>query len=374
MKRTLSIFKNIALVVTVLSMIGMVAAAVSQYIDPFEHWLFAIAGLGFLPMLLLNFFFLTFWVIVRLRYAWIPLIGLLTAVPGIMHVVAFDVFNARSHAQAHDLKVMSYNVRNFDLYSWSKEEETRRKMMALIGDEQPDIACFQEFYTQDKGSFNNIATLTKKVGFKYNHILITNTVEEVQHWGIATFTNHRIVGRGRLEFPMKTNNACIYTDIDVDGTVIRVFNMHLQSIYLNRKDYAYIEDFNADKLNRQSNQRIFTKLKNAYQRRAQQVNLIREAIRTSPYPVVLCGDLNDTPVSYTYRTFTSLLNDAFLERGWGIAPTYAGLIPLLRIDYVLHDDRFETEAYKTIRQAYSDHYPIVTELSFKQDSVGANPL
>ena len=368
MKRFLSLVKNAMLIATVLCMIGLVAASSSQYIDPFQHWIFAIIGLGFLPLLVVNLFLLVFWIIVRVRHAWIPLIGLVASVPGLLHVVSFDVFSARSKADTADLKVMSYNVRNFDLYNWNEEQETRRKMMALIGDEKPDIACFQEFYTRHGNTLNNVATLTKKVGFKFNHTLITNTVQDTQHWGIATFTNHPVVGEGRVRFPMETNNSCIYTDIDVRGKVVRVYNMHLQSIYLNRKDYALIEDFNADKLNKQTNQRIFSKLKTAYQRRAQQVNLIRESIRTSPYPVILCGDLNDTPVSYTYRAFSEHLNDAFLQRGWGISPTYAGLIPLLRIDYILHDAHFNTASYKTIRQAYSDHYPIVSQLSFAADT------
>lgn len=323
-------------------------------------------GLAFLPILLLNVFFFIFWIIVRIRLAWVPFIALLVALPGVMNIVSFDVFNSKSRSVKHDIKVMSYNVRNFDLYNWSQEAETRRKMMLMIGDERADIACFQEFFTQDKSVRNNVETLTKNIGYKYNHTEITTTDVELQHWGIATFSNFPIVAKGRVEFPMKTNNACIYTDLAVDGDTIRVYNMHLQSIYLSRKDYAYIEDFKSDrnKMNPLANERILTKLKNAYKRRGEQVNLIEQSIQSSPHPVLLCGDFNDTPVSYAYRVFNKTLDDCFLDKGWGISPTYNGMIPLLRIDYVLHDTCFETQSYRRLKQPYSDHYPIITELNF----------
>jgi endonuclease/exonuclease/phosphatase family metal-dependent hydrolase len=361
LKRALSFLKNAALFVTVLCVLGLVLSSLAPYVDPREHWWMGIIGLGFLPLFGLTVFLFVFWIIVRIRFAVVPLVGLLAAVPAIRQAVSFNVFNAKARSDQHDLRVMTYNVRNFDLYNWSQEGETRRKMMSLISDERPDIACFQEFYYQEKGPYANV-TLLGRTGFKHHHTVVTNTVTN-QHWGIATFSKFPIVGKGRVDFPMKTNNTCIYTDIDVRGTIVRVYNVHLQSIYLTRKDYAYIEDFNSDKnkMNREANQRILTKLRKAFERRAEQVELIDSHMRRSPYPVLLCGDFNDTPVSFTYNTFRKTLADSFAEKGWGMAPTYAGMIPLLRIDYMLHDPRFITQAYRTKRQDYSDHYPVVAE-------------
>jgi len=371
LKRFLSYLKIAALFVTVLCLAGMMAASAAQYFDPLQHWVFALLGLCFLPMLALTVFFLIFWIIVRIRLAWIPFIGLLVALPGLLHIVSFNVFKAKSHSAQHDLKLMTYNVRNFDLYNWSDESATRRKMMSMIGDERPDVACFQEFFTSDDKAFDNASILTKTIGFNYNHTEITTTVGGNQHWGIATFSNFPIVGKGRVDFPMKTNNACIYTDLNVKGTTVRLYNVHLQSIYLTRKDYAYIEDFQSDrnKMSPIANERILTKLRNAYRLRGEQVNLIEQSVEASPYPVLLCGDFNDTPVSYAYRVFNKTLNDCFLDKGWGISPTYNGMIPLLRIDYVLHDTSFQTLAYRRLTQAYSDHYPVITELNLaKQPS------
>lgn len=366
MKRTLSFLKNIALFVTALCVLGLILSSTAPYFDPRERWWMGLAGLAFLPMLGVTLFFFVFWIIVRIRFALVPLVGLIVAFPAIQNAVSFNVFKAKARSETHDLRVMTYNVRNFDLYNWHGEAETRRKMMSLITDERPDVACFQEFYFQDKGSFDNVALLSKTSGFKYHHVHVTNTVGQSQHWGIATFTKYPIVGKGEVAFPMKTNNTCIYTDIDFDGRIIRVYNLHLQSIYLTRKDYAYIEDFQSDrnKINQDANQRIIVKLRKAFQRRAEQVKLITKHIEESPYPVLVCGDFNDTPVSYTYNAFSEKLHDTFKEKGWGMAPTYAGLIPLLRIDYLFHDDRLDALAYRTNRQNYSDHYPVVAEFNF----------
>ena len=55
---------------------------------------------------------------------------------------------------------------------------------------------------------------------------------------------------------------------------------------------------------------ILRKLKRAFLKRASQVEIIQEYVRRSPYPVILCGDFNDTPVSYTMGTLTNELKDA----------------------------------------------------------------
>lgn len=358
---------------TALCVMGLILSSTAMYFDPRERWWMGLAGLAFLPMLGVTLFFLVFWIIVRIRFALVPVVGLLLAFPAIRNAVSFNVFNAKAKSESPALRVMTYNVRNFDLYNWHGESETRRKMIALITDERPDIACFQEFYYQDTGPFDNVGKVAKTSGFKHHFVHVTNTVGGTQHWGMATFSKHPIVGKGEVKFPMKTNNTCIYTDIDVNGKIIRVYNVHLQSVYLTRKDYAYIEDFQSDrnKINQYANQRIIVKLRKAYQSRAEQVTLITEHIKDSPYPVLVCGDFNDTPVSFTYHAFAKNLYDTFQEKGWGMAPTYAGMIPLLRIDYMFHDDRLNALAYRTNRQGYSDHYPVVAEYSFA-DTVAMN--
>jgi len=100
-------------------------------------------------------------------------------------------------------------------------------------------------------------------------------------------------------------------------------------------------------------------LRIAFINRGQQADIVKKHINSSPFPVILCGDLNDTPSSYAYRKITSGLTDAFVESGRGFAVTYAGeSFPSFRIDYIFHDEVFESRRFTRHKISYSDHYPI----------------
>ena len=96
--------------------------------------------------------------------------------------------------------------------------------------------------------------------------------------------------------------------------------------------------------------------------RAKQAEILTNHIASSPYPVIVCGDFNDIPVSYTYRTLSQNLNDAFEKRGFGFGTTYSGNIPALKIDYILTAKRIKIFNCTILKVPYSDHYPMVSEL------------
>ncbi len=261
---------------------------------------------------------------------------------------------------------MSYNVRNFDLYHWSKKNGTLNEILKLIKEQNPDIICFQEFYTSSKGNFQTIKMLMDQAGFKYYFFEKTYEHRMVDAWGIAIFSHYPIAGTGSIEFEKPTQNSCCYADIKLDDTTIRVFNIHLQSIYLSDKDYKYLEDISANQnLQVRPTEAIVAKLRKAFILREKQAIQTETAVKESPYPVILCGDFNDTPVSFAYHIISSNLQDAFLAGGWGIGPTYSGILKIYRIDYIFTDKQFVVNNYKTICKEYSDHFPIVATISMK---------
>ena len=105
-------------------------------------------------------------------------------------------------------------------------------------------------------------------------------------------------------------------------------------------------------------------MRTAYRKRAEQARTVRAEIEKSPYPVILCGDFNDTPSSYTYHKVAQKLEDAFVEAGNGMGKTYAGIFPSFRIDYIFHDTIFSANQFRTIKADYSDHYPVTTMLEW----------
>ena len=100
-------------------------------------------------------------------------------------------------------------------------------------------------------------------------------------------------------------------------------------------------------------------LSQGFKRRAIQAQVVKNYINRSPYPVIVAGDFNDTPVSYAYRKIRKGLNDAFVSSGYGAGFTYRGNYPPNRIDYILFGKTLLCTNFSILRVKYSDHYPII---------------
>jgi endonuclease/exonuclease/phosphatase family metal-dependent hydrolase len=112
---------------------------------------------------------------------------------------------------------------------------------------------------------------------------------------------------------------------------------------------------------------ISFRFRDALKKRAKQVEIVTNHILNSPYPVIVCGDFNDSPISYNYRQMRRNLNDAFIEAGAGVGHTYKGFFPSFRIDYILYNQEFKATSYSSPRIVFSDHYPVVATLRKETD-------
>jgi endonuclease/exonuclease/phosphatase family metal-dependent hydrolase len=162
----------------------------------------------------------------------------------------------------------------------------------------------------------------------------------------------------------------MWADLDMGSDTVRVFNVHLESLRFKHEDYSFISEFDLqfekDEKVQEGYLRIFGKLKTAFTKRAGQVDNLAGLVKWSPHPVILCGDFNDTPNSYTYQQLTSGLSDAFVASGSGFGNTYIGNLPSFRIDYILHDDHFISANYQRKQIRLSDHYPLSCQIEIRQ--------
>ena len=360
----------------ILSLIALFFSCINVYIEPTQVWQLSFIGFGFPVILIVNFLFLLLWLAKRDFFVLLPLLGII-----LTWRFVEDTFplNFKEPNVEKGIKLMSWNVKSFDLYNWSKNKETRNRMMELIRHENPDLLCMQEFYSNNQ-FFQNIEFLRDSLGYKYYHFPPGIEIDKISNapnqgsfwgnksthhqWGVATFSKYPIVYKGRIEFNNSLANDCIYTDFRIDGKQIRVYNVHFQSIYLGYEDYAVIDSLEGrQRASWKSVRNILRKIRKAFAKRSWQANALASRIRNNDNVQILCGDFNDTPVSYTYHKAGGELNDAFVEKGWGFGTTFANRFSIFRIDYTLLDPRLKINSCKTIRKELSDHYPVITTFS-----------
>jgi len=338
--------------------IGMLGAYVGTHISPNRIPYIYYLGLGYPILLTLTLVFILFWLIFKRKYIWFNLVVILI---GWNHLNDFYAFNVGDYApSANSIKVMSYNVKIFSLYDLENRVENRDKIFRFIQKENPDVICFQEFYHQE-GSSNFVTKdlLINQVELPYYQERYTHEMRGEKYFGVATFSKYPIFYQGEIAFENDPNNFCIYSDILKGRDTIRVYNAHIGSIRFQDKDYEFFGENGEGVYPKQKDgRRILGRLKFAYEKRAIQIEKITKNVENSPYKVVFCGDLNDTPVSYCYNRLENLLIDGFTESGNGIGTTYVGKIPSNRIDYIFHSEELTGTAFTTYELDYSDHKPI----------------
>ena len=353
------ILLRIFLLLNIGAAFALILAYLATHISPNTQKYLYFFGLAYPYILWVNLGFILLWLFVRKRLA---LISVLTILLGINHFFNYFSFSFSS-GEPEGLRVSSFNAHVFNMYDLEDRDAKRDSLFQLMGDLKADIYCFQEFYNQgDPTDFPTMKLLLKQIKTDFIHEGYTHQLSERRAFGVVTFSKYPIVNKGEVVFTNDAHNNCIYSDIKILNDTIRVYNAHLGSIRFQDDDYQFFNDQNGPKpehyLNKEEGQRILSRLKIAFEKRAIQAELVAEHCAQSPYPTIVCMDLNDTPVSYAYRQFNRLLKDAFTESSWGIGETYIGKMPSNRIDYIFHSETLSSSQFTTHQVNFSDHKPI----------------
>jgi endonuclease/exonuclease/phosphatase family metal-dependent hydrolase len=296
---------------------------------------------------------------------------------GYKNLAAVFAFNNSSnfHLQKDStcLRVLSWNVRGFDNNSRHAEspDSARRKMISFLKQANADILLLQELvdYKND-AIYSNFQMLHDSLGYRYFYA--SEDLKTVLYYGpyetgSGIFSKIPLLDTTRMCYDSLPLRECaISADVVFLKKRLRLMTTHLISMnlrkgHLDRTDEAF-KRYDSAFIFGSSR---FTKLTHYDSVHSSQALALRRLANASTYPLLISGDFNSTPSSFTYHTIKGNLQDAFLEKGFGIGRTYSSLSPTLRIDYVLLDERLEVVQYHCPYLYLSDHFPIITDVRWR---------
>lgn len=348
------------LVMTLLTVVVGATMAVTYfvpYVNPAEVWFFPLLGLAAPAIYVATVILALYWVI-RWRLLRAGTMLALVVI-GLFKVSLFykPEFRRSYGEESYDRRasVMTYNVRSFFGESGASNVDD---IVRLIGEYDPDIVCMQEFNARLAEKSDDFALLDEK----YESAAFGRTQAPDSLYGASLFilSKYRILRSGIVLTP----NTSVWADLLVGDDTVRVFNNHLRSTAIKAADNEYItnRDFISDTAREVKIRSIVSRLRENSILRAAQVDSIADVIADARARCIVCGDFNDTPMSYVYRTMAGGLNDAFSKSGSGYSHTFRGFFNTLRIDYVLCSDSFDPVSYEVPQVEYSDHLPVVVRL------------
>lgn len=323
------------------------------YITPYvavEKW-------GWLSLLALTYPFIMFanglfamgWIFFRSRYAAFSIVAILIGLPNhLAYVKLFSVPDREANCE-ESIHLMTYNMRGLSMVTVKKGAGIEGKIDSVYNalhdlEEFPDILCLQEAASGD--------LIAKRFGM--NHSL---RAPKSSLWILSRYP---IMKHGDLDGE-ETSPSCMWADIKTPQGMLRVYNMHLVSNRVTNTAAELIEEMDLKDENTWHNIRfIVSRYKQTTKLRSIEAKTIRTHLSKSPYPSVIAGDGNDTPLSHTYHLLSDGLKDSFKDRGSGLSTTYDSSLPLLRIDYMLGTTSIFFKNHNTHHLRHSDHYPVST--------------
>jgi len=352
LKRKRTFGAVIASLLAIVAAAALLIAYLSPYLDPTRHPVVLFLGLYFVPVVLLNLFFLLLGIFKYHRMLLIPVIAL---IPTLLLADRFIKFGRDEVVpEGSGVEVVTYNLGRYNAGSRQvTSNESVSGIRQFLAEQDADIVCLQEFAVKDTAA---LAPYLPSYPYRARHLFKGN-----RYFGNITLSKYPIRHVESLTFP-QSRNLSLITDIDVQGRILRVYNCHLESFSISfpavlkrlfRKDHFTDEVM-----------QVHGRVREATERRTAQVAALLESEAASPYPNLVCGDFNDTPLSYAYHQLIRTKKDSFVEAGKGFGSSYALFWPMIRIDYILFPQEFTAGRHETERIPWSDHYPVMTTLYF----------
>lgn len=340
--------------------LGTLLTAWLPLLSPAFCWPAGFAGILFPIFFALSLLAIVCCLLMRRRWWMVPALAVLLSFRGPM--VYFGVGGLRGDAppRPESFTVMTFNSSYMGLKAYSRDSIVSDRILALLASASPDILCMQEFYSNDRPDRRDHYLDSVRLGGNYpaQFFAVHKTQWKTWHFGTVVFSRFPIIDTARIPFNggYANNEDLLKLRLRVHNDTVTLLVAHFASYRLDGSNYK-----NGPNLS------MLARLRHSFGARSRQALILKKEIDATKGPVIVAGDLNDVPLSYTYHTVRgNRLQDAFLQRGFGIGRTFAALSPTLRIDYLLPDDHFEVEAVDIFRGKQLQHFPLMARLSFRR--------
>lgn len=344
-------------------------SSLTPFISQATFWPLSFLTLGFVFIAFSMVVITIYWFFTNKIIGFLLLIVLLFGYKNLSALYAFN-FSAFNQSKAKgDLRILDWNVRHFveNGKMYDRPYAVRRKIFAYIQQMDPDVIMMQEFMEiNSRDQYSNLK-LFDSLGYKYYYL----PGDEFQvHSGLTSIFGTAIVSKTpisdtqRFHFPSAPTESIIFGTINFNGRKVRLASMHLASLDLGAPD-NHSEFYGRVDKNFLLRKTRLEKIKFNDSIHARQAEFVRELLDKCQDPVILSGDFNSVPGSYTYHKIKDNLQDCFIKKGYGFGRTFSGLSPTLRIDYILVNRQFKVRQYTSPAMYLSDHFPLVADLSWK---------
>lgn len=303
-----------------------------------------------LPLfLVINALFFIYWLFQFKKQMILSFVLLLIGITFINKYYKFTSKN--SPPDSNDFVIMSYNVRLFNVFNWLPDENVGKDIKKFIDDNNPDILCIQEYSERANIDFR-----------VYKHRFIFMQGKKIKT-GQAIFSKYKIINQGTMEFP-ESDNLVVFADVKKGKDTLRIYNIHLQSIKIS-PDVTEIEN-DVNTINQKKSEAVFKRISEAFKKQQLQAEILVEHKKSCTYPMIICGDMNNSAFSYVYRSIKGDLIDCFEDAGKGFGETYNFKYYPARIDYIFVDNSMQVKEFQNFNNfKKSDHFPILARVSMK---------
>jgi len=338
------------------AVVALLFAHLSPHTPPNNLWFMTLFGMAYPLILIINIAFIIYWLFRAKIWLFISLVPIIY---GYSHIYKYFQFNPKNEIKTEKrIKYLDMNVKSF------MEKKSQDKLYAFfdyLKEAQPDILVFQEY------------DVIKKINNKPVTKYILETIKTPMYYSLkknnrqreqAIFSKYPIIKTGEVIFSNNRYvNGVIWADIVCFKDTLRIINVHLQS-------YGISQNIQMDKLDEkeyaiEESKNVITRIKNGTQKRVVQMQELLALIKETPYKIILSGDFNDPPMSYSYHQMSNVLKDAFMESGNGLGGTFVGPFPSYRIDYIFHSPEIISNNFERGKNYQSDHRLIECELAWE---------